>query len=85
MLRRALTNAVQQIGEAAARVSDAGRRRAPSVPWGQIVAMRHILVHVHWGVDHDRLWVTATMDVPQLVHALEQACADWPMPSPPQP
>ena len=80
MLVRALMNAVQEIGEAAARTSDAGRLRASSVPWGQIVAMRHILVHVYWGVDRDRLWMTAIEDVPVLVAALEQAVQEWPLP-----
>ena len=84
MLLRAMTNAVQQIGEAAANVSDNGRGRAPELPWGQIVAMRHVLVHVYWGVDLDRLWATATQDVPVLIAALEAACAGWPMPEPPK-
>ena len=83
MLVRALTNAVQQIGEAAANISDEGRARVPGLPWGQIVAMRHVLVHVYWGVDLDRLWATATGDVPALITALEAACAGWPMPQPP--
>ncbi|GMU83168.1 MAG: hypothetical protein AMXMBFR47_30390 [Planctomycetota bacterium] len=83
MLLRAMTNAVQQIGEAAANMSDAGRARVPGLPWGQIVAMRHVLVHVYWGVDLDRLWATATGDIPVLIKVLEAACADWPMPEPP--
>lgn len=83
MLVRAMTNAVQQIGEAAANLSDEGRARVPSLPWGQIVAMRHVLVHVYWGVDLDRLWATATQDVPVLISALEEACIGWPMPEPP--
>lgn len=69
MLLRALTNAVQEIGEAAANVSDEGRTRVPGLPWGQIVAMRHVLVHVYWGVDLDRLWATATDDIPVLIAA----------------
>lgn len=80
MLARAITHAAQQIGEAAAHVSDAGRARAPGVPWGQIVAMRHVLVHVYWGVDLDRLWKTAVEDAPELIRQLEAACADWPLP-----
>lgn len=55
MLTRALMNAIQEIGEAAARTSDVGRQRAPQLPWGQIVATRNILVHVYWGVDRQRL------------------------------
>lgn len=83
MLLRAMTNAVQQIGEASANISEAGRARVPGLPWGQIVAMRHVLVHVYWGVDLDRLWATAIGDVPMLITALEAACAGWPMPEPP--
>lgn len=41
MLTRALMNAVQEIGEAAARITPEGRARASRLPWGQIVAMRH--------------------------------------------
>lgn len=83
MLLRALANAVQQIGEAAANVSDAGRARVVGLPWGQIVAMRHVLVHVYWGIDLDRLWKTAAQDVPQLIAALSSAVSTWPMPDPP--
>jgi len=83
MLLRALTNAIQEIGEAAARVSETGRARVPGVPWGQIVAMRHVLVHVYWGVDLDRLWATATQDVPVLLAAIQSAKDAWPMPQPP--
>lgn len=85
MLLRALTNAVQQIGEAAARTSEAGRARIPGVPWGQIVAMRHVMVHVYWGVDPNRLWATAVEDVPVLIRLLEEACVGWPMPRDPGP
>lgn len=76
--RRALVNAVQEIGEAAARVSDVGRAKLPSLPWGQIVAMRHVLVHVYWGVDNDQLWLTATVDIPVLLEAVESVLSAWP-------
>lgn len=79
MLTRALMNATQEIGEAAARTTDEGRGRAPGLPWGQIVAMRHVLVHVYWGVDKDRLWRTATEDLPTLIEHLESATATWPL------
>ncbi len=78
MLRRALVNALQDIGEAAARVSDEGRARAPTLPWGQIVAARHILVHVYWGIDTDQVWNMAIEDLPVLIAAIETAFAAWP-------
>lgn len=77
MLRRALIHAVQEIGEAAARVTDEGRSRAPLVPWGKIVAMRNVMVHVYWGVDPDQLWKVVVEDVPVLVRMLDDAVKDW--------
>lgn len=79
MLRRALVNALQVIGEAAARVSDEGRSRVPSLPWGQIVASRNILVHVYWGIDCDQVWNMAVEDVPDLIAALNHAFESWPL------
>ena len=80
MLRRALVNALQVIGEASARVSADGRARVPAVPWGQIVAARNILVHVYWGIDADQVWNMAVQDVPSLITALEAAFETWPLP-----
>jgi uncharacterized protein with HEPN domain len=80
MLLRALVNTVQVIGEAAARVTDEGRGRVPELPWGQIVAARHILVHVYWGIDPDQLWAMVIDDVPQLIAALGRAFESWPFP-----
>lgn len=78
MLRRALINAIQEIGEAAARVTDEGRARVPELPWGQVVGMRHILVHVYWGVDLDQVWKVATQDIPTMVSQIDAAFTTWP-------
>ena len=80
MLVRALMNALQEIGEAAARMSVEGRIRIEGLPWGQLVETRHILVHVYWGVDRDKVWATATQDMDPLIAAVEDAAKTWPMP-----
>jgi uncharacterized protein with HEPN domain len=67
----AMTRALEVIGEAAARVSDAGRARAPSIPWSQIAGLRNRLIHGYDTVNHDILWQIVTGDVPALVKALE--------------
>lgn len=78
MLRRALISAIQEIGEAASRTSPEGRARAAGVPWSEIVRMRNIVVHIYWGVNLDRVWSTATDDLPPFIAAIESALASWP-------
>jgi uncharacterized protein with HEPN domain len=80
MLRRAVVSAIQEIGEAAVRISPGGRARVSGVPWADVIRMRNILVHVYWGVDLDRVWKTAIEDLPVLATALEAALDEWPEP-----
>lgn len=80
MFRRALLHAIQEIGEAAARMSDAGRALAPELAWGSIVQMRHIMVHVYWGVDLDRVWSVAVSNMQEICSAAEQAITKLPLP-----
>ena len=80
MLRRALVNAIQEIGEAAVRTGSVARGRVAGVDWVQVVKMRNILVHVYWGLDLDIVWQTATEDLAPLIAALDSALASWPDP-----
>ena len=84
-LRRAMINAIQEIGEAAAKVSPSGRNRLPLIPWSAVVAMRHRLVHGYDEVNLEILWKVATEEIPQLIAALERAFVSWPLPEPPAP
>lgn len=70
MLLFALVRAIEILGEAASKVSAETRVAAPSVPWGQIVAMRNRLIHAYFDIDHDILWKTATEEVPLLLGLL---------------
>jgi uncharacterized protein with HEPN domain len=75
MFRRAVINALQEIGEASSRVTAEGRLACPGIPWGQIVQTRHILVHVYWGIDLDQVWKTLNEDLAPLEHAVKAALA----------
>ncbi len=71
-LRLALLHLVQTIGEAAQHVSASTREAHPTIPWSQIVGMRHKLVHDYMGVDEEMLWKTIRDRIPQLVAELEK-------------
>jgi uncharacterized protein with HEPN domain len=74
---RALVNCFTEIGEAATRLSIAGRDRVGAVPWRQIIGMRNIVVHVYWGIDIAELVKTTRDDLPALMIALESALSNW--------
>ena len=77
MLRRALVNCFQVIGEAAAQVSDEGRSRAPALPWPKMVGMRHILVHAYFNIDLDAVWRVVDEHLPTLINERELALQEW--------
>ncbi len=70
-LRLALTHLIQIVGEAARRVSPEFVESHPQIPWSEITGMRNKVVHDYLGVDEDIVWQVATVDLPNLVAALE--------------
>jgi uncharacterized protein with HEPN domain len=60
------------IGEAAKRVSPAGRAGLPSLDWKAICGMRDVLIHDYIGVDLDEVWNVAAFRIPELRDVLEQ-------------
>ena len=71
-LHLALVYLVQVIGEAASRVSDETRVRHPSVPWRQVIGMRHRVVHDYLAVDLEIVWAVVSEDLGPLIAALER-------------
>jgi uncharacterized protein with HEPN domain len=58
------------IGEAARRTSAETRDRFPAVPWTQMIGMRNRLSHEYDGIDLEAVWLTATVDVPEIARLL---------------
>ncbi len=52
------------IGEAVKRLSADLRNKCPDIPWQDIAGMRDKLIHDYLGVDLDKVWITATRDIP---------------------
>ena len=70
--RRAPLHALIDVGEAAARPSDAAKTRLPEVPWQRIIHIWNVLIHVYWGVNLERVWEAATLHAPESAGRLRQ-------------
>lgn len=68
----ALVKDIEIIGEAAFQISQTARKKAPNIPWDDIIGMRHRLVHAYFDINLDILWQTVDRDLPTLITALEE-------------
>ncbi len=70
-LQLALVRVLQVIGEAAWRTSSEFQRLHPAIPWKQIAAFRHRVVHDYFAVDYDVVWRIGTTEMEPLIRQLE--------------
>ena len=66
VLAAAVLHHLTVIGEAISRLSVELRGRYPKVPWRQIIAVRHRIVHADFDLDLQILWDAAIGDIPEL-------------------
>ncbi|MBU3665526.1 MAG: DUF86 domain-containing protein [Chthoniobacterales bacterium] len=69
----AVLRRLEIIGEAAGRISPDVQKELSSIPFREIRGMRNIIAHHYGEVDLERVWETATRDVPALLKTLEKA------------
>ena len=67
LLQSAVLQKLSIMGEAATRLTPDLRAAHPEVPWKPIIGFRNIAVHAYFTIDWERVWDTATIDVPVLV------------------
>ncbi len=66
VLPAAVLHHLTVIGEAISCLSVELRERHPEVPWRQIIAVRHRIVHAYFDLDWQILWDAAIGDIPEL-------------------
>ena len=67
-----LEKLVENIGEAASRLSSSTTDRMPQVAWKQMIGMRHVLVHDYFDVDDMVVLDTLRVYLPSLAQGLER-------------
>ena len=67
-----LEKLVENIGEAASRLSQSTKDRMPEIAWKQMIGMRHVLVHDYFDVDDMVVLDTVRVHLPSLAHELER-------------
>jgi uncharacterized protein with HEPN domain len=64
------------IGEATKRLSDKLRSKYTHLPWEDMAGMRDKLIHDYFGVDVEKVWLTAVDDLPTLKGEIEKILAE---------
>ena len=73
MLEFATRQAMEILGEAAAKVSEETRSQLAGVAWYQIVGLRHRLAHAYFDIDLAIIWDAVKTDLPALIPLLRAA------------
>ena len=72
MAQDAIAKELEEIVEAAGKLSDELRANYPNISWKAIIGMRHILIHDYSNADLDIVWDTAIKGIPEFKAAFTE-------------
>ena len=70
IVRSAVERQLEIIGEAAGRLSEDFREAGANLPIRQAKALRNIISHEYFGIDHDQVWNVVINRVPEFMASL---------------
>ena len=70
MLLLSLVKDIEILGEAAFQIPPSTREELSHIPWGDIIGMRHRLLHAYFDINLDVVWRTVMDDLPALLELL---------------
>ena len=71
-LSNATVRSLEIIGEAASQITIDFRAKYPAIEWRDIIAMRNVLIHAYFDINHEVVWKAAKEDIPILISQLEE-------------
>lgn len=71
LIRYAVERQLLVIGEAVNHISEPFKEQHPEIPWLILVGQRNVLAHQYGEILAERVWKTATADIPPLIESLE--------------
>ena len=71
-----VTKCIEIVGEATKHIPDSIREKYPDVPWREMAGIRDRLVHGYFKVNLEIVWVTVTLEFPELRPMIEKVLAD---------
>ena len=71
-LKRAITRALEIIGEATKNLNQDFRLKYNLVPWSYMAKLRDKIIHHYQGVDYETIWNIITQEIPELHFQIEQ-------------
>jgi len=76
VVRYAVERQIVVIGEASRKISDSFKQAHPEFPWKRILAQRNVISHEYGEILVEKVWLTASIHIPELISRLDPLIPD---------